>query len=377
MSAVTNRTQRILLSIVSIGFCFGFSGTTQAMIATKDTDQQDQQQDAYFDFIYGDLMKQFDMTATNVQSQTSDTVSEGIVPPSVQGLGSAIGTALGLAVQSMVTTVTGVFNFKTAINSVVKTMIKQILADVKTWAKSGFKGMPNFIKDWKGFLQGAALAASAEFIRNWPELAQFCSPVKITLSEKFFGAKFSEQQKAFGKFVQKNNMPGNRCNIEKVVNNIMGTTVNYKGSLTTFATSGWNKKGGSTISAGLMNPKNNTLGLLFMATDEKMTKVAQRSNASNSQAKANDGFLNIVDTNGCLPKNPQTGEQTCPAQMAGKFVSDTLKETGLGEYTSMIGMNDMNDVFVGIMTSSLSSLTGGIRNWIQLRFNDALTQMSQ
>jgi|GEM_PF-2159029 hypothetical protein len=318
-----------------------------------------------------------DQTSTNVQEQTSAAVADGKAIPIPTGKDSLMGTLVGVAKGVAGTLVSGVLSFKTAMKAVVKKMIQQILLDVKSWAKKGFKGQPNFIRDWKGFLQGAALAASAEFIRNWPELAQFCSPMKITLPKKFFEAKFSEQQKVTSKFVKKGQQKSGICTIETLLTNLQGATVNYKGSLTTFATSGWNKKGGSTISAGLMHPQNNALGLFFLGQDEKMTKVAQKTATSKAQASANTGFLPLMDADGCLPKNPETGEWTCPAANAGNAVADALTEAGLGEYASMLGMKDMNDFFVGVATSAFNSMTTSISTYLRGRIGDALTEISK
>lgn len=363
-----NRIQRILLAIISVGFCFGPVGGALAQVMIRDQ-YQFYQEGLY---MFGSGLNHFDETSTNVQQQTGDAVAKGSSLPTPEGEASAEGVIEGI-LQYAKQVVYGQANYKTWLKAAVKQLIKDVLADAKSWAKKGFKGTPNFIKDWKSFIQGAALAASAEFIKQWPLLSQFCTPQKITLPRNFFEAKLSVQEKTTSKFAKKSNMPGNQCTIEKIVQNLSGVSANYKGSLTSFV-GGWNKKGGSTISVGLMHPQNNALGLFFLGQDERTKRVAQKTAAAKDQAITNKGFLNIVDANGCFAPNPETGERACPAEMAGKFVQKTMTKAGLGEYADMIDMNDMNDLLVSVASGLMANLAGSI---VRTNFNTSISNIGK
>jgi hypothetical protein len=321
-----------------------------------------------------DLKLQREATRANVQKQTAPTVSDGSASPMPQGYSSAIGTLVGLVAGIPKTLFWGALNYKTMLKALVKNLIKSILQDVTSWAKGGFKGKPNFIADWKGMLAASALDASSELIRAIPEIARFCSPVGVMGSKDFFGKALTQGKPTFSKYVQKEFKPTSKCNLETVFNNIENAPGDFKKSIDKMSKS-WDKKGGSVMASALMAPDVNMLGAFFIAKDESLVRVKQGAQAKLGEAAANNGFLNISD--GCVGSpDPATGEKYCPAKMAGTFVKDSITKSGLGQFSDMIDMNDMNDLFTATLNEVVSGVTGSITSYVTGLVGDSIKNLS-
>jgi hypothetical protein len=323
---------------------------------------------------YEDKKMQKEMIKTNVQKQTSLAIGTGQASPIPQGNSSSEGTFTGLIAGIPVTLASGAANFKTAMKTFVKSVISNVLGSITSWAQQGFRGKPNFIADWKGMLRASALDASAEFIQSMPGIANLCSPQSLTGSKNFFNKALTVAKPTFSKYVQKEFKPANKCTLETVVNNIGNAPGNFKNSVEKLS-KGWDVRGGSVMASALMAPDVNMLGAYFISKDESLGRTKQNAEAKKEEAAANKGFLNITD--GCIgAPDPDTGEKYCPAKMAGTFVKDSLTKTGLGQFSDVIDMNDMNDLFVATMQQIMASMTSSVSSALSGYINNAIKGIS-
>jgi hypothetical protein len=321
-----------------------------------------------------DWFLQRDKIGTNVQRQTAEALNSGTAYPLSAGKASAGGTSSGIGASSLVAAVTGNLNLKTAMKAAVKSIITNVLNDISTWARGGFKGKPNFIADWKGMMQASLMDASAEFISTMPVLSQFCSPQSVNGPTAFFGKTLSQAKPTYAKYTQKSFQPTNKCNIETVVTRARGIATGYKNTLDKFGKS-WDPKAGSVMAATLMDPANNMMGLYFQAKDEASVRTRQNTKAKKMEASANSGFLNISD--GCVgAPDPVTKEKFCPAKMAGEFVKDNLSATGLGQFDDLIDSNDLADLFSALAANAFGSITQSISGWLEPMVGDAIKGVS-
>lgn len=160
------------------------------------------------------------------------------------------------------------------IESVLLQVLKNLLINnlqmqILNWAKSGFRGTPAFIRNWKQFLENTALTAAGAVIGVInPQLCSGIRPL-ITLAV--------QNPPTIGAI---NNSPGLACSL-----NLIGS---LRGFYNNFSRGGWKAYG------TVFQIQNNAFGSLLDVHDSLLRQTANaKTNAQNS-AVAGHGYKNQV-----------------------------------------------------------------------------------
>ncbi len=175
-------------------------------------------------------------------------------------------------------------------NLIINTMQR----DIMNWAKSGFRGAPAFITNWKGFLENTALTAVGAVIADkGPRVCGGFRPL-IQLAVKnppYIGGVGSGITGG----------PNLACSLN-IISSIRGFYHN-------FAVGGWRAYG------TVFQIQNNYFGGLIDYHDSLLRQTAKAQAAANSNAVAAKGFKNKVICDSGYTQISEDGE--CSKQMGG------------------------------------------------------------
>src|SRR3989344_4583999 len=183
------------------------------------------------------------------------------------------------------------FALSTLKKRVLDVMVDQVVASIQGGGK------PQFVTDWKGFLQDASQAAIGDFAQEFGA-GFLCAPFSFQLQLSLLKVpKFS--QKA-------------TCTLDKIVKNIQEFRNDFR-------------KGGWIAFGASWQPQNNFYGALIMALQELEIRKEAAAFAAQNEAQAGGGFLS---TKKC-DIDPVTGKEvrckvTTPGSAVGGVVIKAL-----------------------------------------------------
>ena len=221
------------------------------------------------------------------------------------------------------------FALSTLKKRVLDVMVDQVVASIQGGGK------PQFVTDWKGFLQDASQAAIGDFAQEFGA-GFLCAPFSFQLQLSLLKVpKFS--QKA-------------TCTLDKIVKNIQEFRNDFR-------------KGGWVAFGASWQPQNNFYGALIMALQELEIRKEAAAFAAQNEAQAGGGFLS---TKKC-DIDPVTGKEvrckvTTPGSAVGGVVTKALgadfdfivNAQQLGEYVGAI----VNALINRLFTEGLAAVKG-------------------
>ncbi|MBI2024513.1 MAG: hypothetical protein HYT03_00260 [Candidatus Harrisonbacteria bacterium] len=187
-------------------------------------------------------------------------------------------------------------SLENALLSTLKKRILDVMVDqIITSIQGG--GKPQFVTDWRSFLEDAGQAAAGDFAR---ELGAgfLCQPFNFQVQIALLNVpKFSQRAE---------------CTLDKIVGNIQAFYDDFRNG-------GWIAYGTS------WQPQNNYFGALLMALQEKEIRTAAATFAAYSEAQTSDGYLSVkkcITTK--VPQNDEEIGRIQEAAAAGKDVPPDL-----------------------------------------------------
>jgi len=247
--------------------------------------------------------------------------------------------------------------FKMATELLKKQLLDMMVDQIVNWIQGG--GEPKFITDWSGFFKDAADQAGGKFIQKLG-LASLCSPIKPLLSASFIPiTPFTTLSCTFSEI---------GVNIDNFLNDFrQGKWIAWREMV--------------------LKPQNNIYGAYILAWDQYEFEKAAAVKASESEAKAGQGFLSVkrcvqshleyhseVDPDGNTMQVPTTicdkEEIVTPGFVAGELVAKAVgsdidfivNSQDLTAYVAAIANALLNRMFsegVGLLGAAFSSGGGG------------------
>ena len=214
-----------------------------------------------------------------------------------------------------------------------KRLLDSLVDQIIVWIQGG--GKPQFVSDWKGFLEDAGQAAVGDVVLQ-TDAAFLCSPFKLQVQLALLPVpKFSEQV---------------RCTLDDIVENIEDFYNNFS-------------KGGWIAYSAMLEPQNNYFGTVLLAQNEIALRVAESQRAAENEARAGKGFLSVEK----CASDGAGGEKcyiTTPGNIVGEMISKgvgsdldyILNAKDLEQYATAI----VNAVINRVITEGLSNITGSV-----------------
>ncbi|TSC89800.1 MAG: Uncharacterized protein G01um10143_290 [Parcubacteria group bacterium Gr01-1014_3] len=234
--------------------------------------------------------------------------------------------------------------------STLKRRLLDVLVDqVVSYIQGG--GQPQFVTDWKGFLEDAGQAAAGDFAK---ELGAgfLCEPFRFGIQINFY---------KIPTFAQKA-----ECTLDKIVGNINNFYNDFRNG-------GWLAYGTS------LQPRNNYFGALIMALQENEIRKSAAAFAAYNEAQAGDGFISQKKcelfpdgTEKCRIITPGSTVGDLVSKAVGKDFDFILNAQQLGEYASAIANSLVNRLVAEGLTGLQESITDKQQDDITKIYNEVL-----
>jgi hypothetical protein len=184
-------------------------------------------------------------------------------------------------------------------------------------------GKPQFVTDWRGFLEDAGNAAAGDFVQSIGA-GFLCSPFSLQLQLALLPVpKFSERAE---------------CTLDNIVSNIEAFHADFRNG-------GWIAYGAA------WQPQNNFYGLLAISSTKLATEREKAAGAAFNEANAGQGFLSAkkckTDAQGrevCQIVTPGSTLGNVVAKAVGSDIDFILSAEQLSDYVSAIANAAINRV---------------------------------
>src|SRR3989344_1648162 len=194
-------------------------------------------------------------------------------------------------------------------------------------------GQPQFITDWRGFLEQTAQIAVGDFVQAIG-LSALCSPFRFQVQIAMVAPpRFSKQV---------------TCTLGSIVQNINNFYSDFR-------------NGGWLAYQEMWAPNNNFYGSLLLAWNAKENEIAARVSAAQNEALASRGFLSVKK----CAKDPITGKdipRTCVITTPGTAIGDLASKAVSADLDFIINSQDLAAYVAAISDALINRL---IRSGVQ------------
>ncbi len=184
-------------------------------------------------------------------------------------------------------------------------------------------GQPQFITDWRGFLEQTAQIAVGDFVQAIG-LGAICSPFRFQVQIAMVAPpRFSKQI---------------TCTLGSIVQNVNNFYSDFR-------------NGGWLAYQEMWAPNNNFYGSLLLAWNAKENEIAARVAAAQNEALASRGFLSVKK----CAKDPITGKdipRTCVITTPGGAIGDLASKAIGADLDFIINSQDLA-AYVGAISDAL------------------------
>lgn len=231
-----------------------------------------------------------------------------------------------------------------------KSIVSGMVRDLIDWVNSGFDGKPQFLSDFKGFMQNVVLEEFDRYVGELIDPDSFvCSPFRLDVALSV-NIQYQQMQAQGG-----DGQPAPTCTLSGIINNIE----NFIGG--TFTDGGFDDWFDITAQPSVYTPYGATLA----AQADFQARVVNAKGEELTKLGWGDGFLSgsICNAIEGTSANPR---QDCVISKPGQVISEALNSNLDSGRQSLIQADEINELIAALLNQLANKAIGGVNGLLGL-----------